>query len=81
MVDWEHVNVADTYKTLSAVHNYLGLIQEAIECYDHALATYVKNFGLEDDQVRFVQDVLARLQQERERTNSLGPFCKKKIFL
>lgn len=81
MVDSEHVNVADTYKNLGAVHNYLGLIQEAIECYDHALAIYVKTFGLEDDQVRFVQDVLARLQQERGRTNSLGPFCKKKIFL
>ena len=44
------------------MHNYLGLSQEAKGCYDLALAIYVKNFGPEDEKVRFVQNALAQLR-------------------
>lgn len=64
------VRVPHTHKNLGAVHNNGGAMQEAKECYDHASAIYIKNFGPEDDQVRLVQDALARLQQEREKKHN-----------
>ena len=61
------VKVPHTHKNLGAVHNNGGVRQEAKEGYGYASAIYIKNVGPEDDQVRFVQDALPRLQQERER--------------
>lgn len=74
----EDVKVADTYKNLGDVHIHQGQIQEAKKYFNLALEIYDKNFDAEDEKVRVVQDALARLHQERERTHGPGPVRDKR---
>ena len=62
----EHVDVAESYNNLGAVHRGLGDLQQAKECQDHAYSIRLKNLGPEYVDVRAMQNNLLIVQREGE---------------